>query len=486
MTLAAALIPLILTLASPAAPRPDSAAPPTDDTVVATYRGGEVSAAEVESWSRFVQLDSGAPSRLDLRRKVEEIVILETLAGRFAALPATMREETKSQSRQLEALLAQRALHLHLMAQAEPTEADLRRLFEVRRAALAEPGRWRLEDIFKAYPPGADESAKGEIRKTLEGVRARLAAGADFAVVAQAESESSTRLRGGAMGFVTLDRLAPRLAEVVAAMRPGELSPVIDLPRGAAIVRCVQVLEPVAPSFERAREDLATELRNERFQALREDVERKGGPSLEADRLGLTKSADHQLLLRWKNLELEAQAVANESTRPAIGEPSEDELRAAFEARPEGWSEPGSRHLRRLRVPIRNDLPASLYDRVHELGRELQGAGGDLGKAASALAPHAQVEDLGWLSDDEVWALGLNANAAVLALEPGGFSPAVQEGRSLLIFELLGKRDERKLSFAEAKAYVRASLLDRRRREAGAKLRQRILEEQAIRLTGSE
>lgn len=474
-----ASLSLLLVLASPAAPEPGG------DAVVATYRDGEVTASEVAAWSRFVELDGGSTKGLGLEGKVREIVVLETLARRFEAAPAAAREALEGQRRALDAKLAERALRRHLLARAEPAEADLGRLYAMRRETLAEPKRWRLEDVYKAFPEGADEAARSAVRSALAAVRERLLAGADFAAVARAESESSTRLRSGAMGFVTLDRLAPPLAKAVAELRQGEISPLVELPRGLVLVRCVQVIEAHAPTFEEAREGLATELRNQRFEELWDEAAGRGEPSLEAERLGLTRTPDQELLRRFKRLELAAQAAANEATRDEIGEPSDEELRAAFEAQARGWSEPRRSQLRVLRVPIRNELPASFYDRVRRHGRELAAPAGDGGPrsleaVAADLAPHAEIKDLGWKTDDEVWALGMNADAAVRDLEPGELSPAVQESQTFLIFQLVARQEERRLAFAEARPHVRAALLDRRRREAGAKLRKQILEEQRI------
>ncbi len=481
----AASLPLLLVLASPAAPGPGG------DTVVATYRDGEVTASEVAAWSRFVELDGGSTKGLSLESRVQEIVVLEALARRFEAAPAAAREEVEGQRRALDAKLAERALRRHLLARAEPTEAALRRLYAARREALAEPRRWRLEDVFKSFPEGADEATRSAVRSALAAVRERLLAGAEFAAVARAESESSTRLRSGAMGFVTLDRLAPPLARAVAELGQGEISPLVELPRGVVIVRCVQVIEAHSPSFEEAREGLATELRNQRFEELWDEAARRGEPGLEAERLGLTRTPDQELLRRFKHLELAAQAAANEATRDEIGEPSDDELRAAFEAQPRGWSAPRRSQLRVLRVPIRNHLPASFYDRVRRHGRELSAPAGDGGPrsleaVAADLAPHAEIEDLGWKTDDEIWALGMNADAAVRDLDPGELSPAVQESQTFLIFQLVARQDERRLALAEARPQVRAALLDRRRREAGERLRQRVFDEQAIRMRTSE
>lgn len=502
------------------------ASPAPAQALVATYRDGRVTAADVSEWSRFVTLDRGAAPRLDARAQAEEMVVQLTLARRFDATPSASSPEARIRIQQLEWRLAERALRQHVLAAAAPSERELTAAYRTRLPALRQPRRWGLEDIFKAFPRDATEAQKAATRAALRGARERIVGGASFADVARAESESSTRLRGGAMGFVTLDRLAPALARVVADLHPGDLSPLVELPAGVVVVRCASFVDAHEPTFAEARDSLTVSLRNERFEVLwRETGERavaaldprdrkpsaaeirafaedhigKGEPTPDetaadparglialvaharaAERLGLTRTADNALVLRWRTIELKAQLQANESTRALIVEPTETELRDAFAAQAAGWNEPRKQRLRLLKVSVRQDLPAAFYERVRSLGRELAASGGSLEAAAAALAPQAEIKDLGWLTDGDVWQLGVNIDAAVQELKPGAFSSAVQEGPSLVILQLQERRPERRLDFEEARPHVRAALLDRRRREAGQRLRAQTLAQQDV------
>ncbi len=191
----------------------------------------EVSDTEVEEWSRYVELAEGSPSRLSRARKVEEIVILRTLAGRLDARlagrpdagqePSTAAELDRREE-QLAAELAGRRLEQRLGELETPSEAAVRADFAARRESLRHPRLWRLSDIFKTVPRTASQAERDAAREEMGGLRARLVAGESFADLARAESDSSTRERGGAAGFVALDDLHPELARVVAALQPGD------------------------------------------------------------------------------------------------------------------------------------------------------------------------------------------------------------------------------------------------------------------------
>ena len=523
----AALLTILLIVARGVPAWADDAAA-TADPVVATWRGGSVLTSDVEGWSRYIELDRGTKSRLDLRGKVQEIVVERALAARFDRTPSAAGEDFRIRREQLRWRLADRALRRHLLAGCAPSEAQIAAAYRTRLPTLRQPKRWQLEDIFKAYPDGATEAQKEAVLASVRDIERRLRAGADFGRTARAESESSTRLRDGSMGTLSLERLAAPLAEAVARMKAGELSEPVVLPRGVAIVRCLQVFEASEPTLAETRDNLAASLRTECFEpgwqavtaralaalgarsapdpgspevavfaqdaATARELQSQGpaaaGRELlalearagEAERLGLTRTPEHELVRRWRETELKAQLMGNEAGRALIVEPTQAELRADFDSNPAGWVEPRRHKIALLRLPLKRDLPESFYERARTVARDLQRNGGRLDEAAARLAPHAQVKDLGRMTDDEVWALGVNVDAAVRNLKPGGFSGLLQEGPWLVIVHLVERTEERRLDFAQAGAYVRAVALERRRQEAGRRLREQVLAEEAVRM----
>jgi parvulin-like peptidyl-prolyl isomerase len=65
----------------------------------------------------------------------------------------------------------------------------------------------------------------------------QLAAGASFEQLARSVSEDASATRGGDLGVVRLSDLAPPLRQAAEALGPGEVSGVIEIPGGYAILR---------------------------------------------------------------------------------------------------------------------------------------------------------------------------------------------------------------------------------------------------------
>ncbi|MEO8274606.1 MAG: peptidylprolyl isomerase [Thermoanaerobaculia bacterium] len=465
----------------------------------APLRLKDVSDADIAAWSRYVELTDGASSSLSRERKAEEIVILYALAERLAD---DSTPELQLRLDRLAEELAARHLEEQLRRVAVPGEAEVRAAFEVRRERLRRPRLVRLSDLFKRFPDGASEEQRAATRKSLENLRDRVVAGESFALLAQAESDSSTRDRGGAAGFVAPEDLLPELARVVSGMKPGDLSPVIDLPGGAVLLLCGGIDPGYEPSFAADRSVVESELLEERVASRRAEIDARVAGKLaagqpeesskespgtarsrlleaEARALGWVEGADDALLSRYRSLAVRAQLAADDFAASAVGEPTEEEVRSAWESTRSSWFEPRRRHLRALTIDIDRTKSGGMYESFLAAGRTLAAAEpgpNTLEKVRDAVAPEGRLEDLGWLADDEIWALGRNATSAIGGMTVGRFTAAVQEGRRLRIFELVAERERREKTAAEAEPEVKSWRVAVRRKAAVQQLRRTIVD----------
>ena len=69
---------------------------------------------------------------------------------------------------------------------------------------------------------------KEEARKTAEEIRARVMAGESFTELAKTYSNLPSAADGGAIGLLKKDEMAAYMRETVLAMKPGEISPIVD------------------------------------------------------------------------------------------------------------------------------------------------------------------------------------------------------------------------------------------------------------------
>jgi tetratricopeptide (TPR) repeat protein len=89
---------------------------------------------------------------------------------------------------------------------------------------------------------------------------ARLRAGENFITLAQAESIDPTATAGGLLGRLALSTLPPVLRDALVGVAPGQLSPVVQIPTGFAILKVVDETDPANRSMNAATSaSLATE-----------------------------------------------------------------------------------------------------------------------------------------------------------------------------------------------------------------------------------
>jgi len=458
---------------------------------VASYRTGAVTRTELDEWRRFLDFDRRRTAERPGGELIEELVVLEVLEARFAAAGLDRDPDYRAERRQLERSLAARELRRWVVRGALLSEAELRAAYEADPERWHRPRKWRLENVFKRFPADGDEEERRRLRREMAAIRERIVAGADFGAVARRESESETRLRGGRMGRVTLDELAPEVAELVAGLEEGDLSPVIETPEGLTLLRCTERLEPRRRSFEEVRDRIERSLEKERVAAAWEALDRRllagldpavdgeeallAARAAEAERLGLLTSERYRVVLEGRTRELRARTALEAEASRRVAEPTEDELRALYDARRERLKRPERAHLRSLQVPIDPALPAELYERIRRYGEALAAGEMSFEAAAEKLHPDARLEDLGWKTEKQWWLMGRNVQRELEELGPGESSRVAQEGRTLYLLHVVDREPERPLTFEEARPLLRESLRTVRLRRATAVLRAEIL-----------
>jgi parvulin-like peptidyl-prolyl isomerase len=117
----------------------------------------------------------------------------------------------------------------------------------------------RLSDIAVEIKDRGEEAALARAKEA----RQRLAAGEDFANVAREYSDdATTRDKGGALPFVSRDRLAKEYADGVFALtRVGEISQPIKAPSAYHVVRLDERRPPRQLAFDEVRDKIMQSLR---------------------------------------------------------------------------------------------------------------------------------------------------------------------------------------------------------------------------------
>lgn len=124
------------------------------------------------------------------------------------------------------------------------TDAEINAFFQERAGSLGmRPATVEFRQVVVA-PEASDsarEAALAEARQVLEELRG----GADFALLARRHSDDpGSSERGGELGWFRRGRFVPEFERIAFALRPGEVSPIVETPFGYHIIRIDKVRGP--------------------------------------------------------------------------------------------------------------------------------------------------------------------------------------------------------------------------------------------------
>jgi peptidyl-prolyl cis-trans isomerase C len=92
--------------------------------------------------------------------------------------------------------------------------------------------------ILIGIPQKADAAQNQEARAQTEALLKQIRAGTDFAQLARTRSQdTSSAARGGDLGFFAMGQMDPTFEKAAFALKPGEVSPIVETPYGFHIIK---------------------------------------------------------------------------------------------------------------------------------------------------------------------------------------------------------------------------------------------------------
>ena len=175
-----------------------------------------------------------------------------------------------------------------------PSEAEVKEVFEARKAELNIPRQVQLAQIFLSAAEGED------LKTRLESVQGKLKQpGANFAAIAEKNSDDpASAAQGGEIGWIAESSLEPEIRKALGGLGKGAVSAPVRLADGYHIVRIVDVKEARPATFEEVRDQLVRVLREQRGRLNREaylaKLQQQNPLSLNELALGQLLSADKE------------------------------------------------------------------------------------------------------------------------------------------------------------------------------------------------
>ena len=157
----------------------------------------------------------------------------------------------------------------------EITDAEVDAFIEENKARLQVPENVRASHILITFEPEDDDEAKSAKRKQLEDIRAKIAAGADFADMAKEHSQDSSSKRGGDLGRFRRGQMVKPFEDAAFGQAVDELGPVVETKFGVHIIKVAEHNQPGLVPRDKIVERLRTQKRQKLTQALLDRLREK-------------------------------------------------------------------------------------------------------------------------------------------------------------------------------------------------------------------
>jgi peptidyl-prolyl cis-trans isomerase D len=163
-----------------------------------------------------------------------------------------------------------------LAASLTVSESDLRRAYTEQRDKFRVPERVHVRHILlkTADKPPAEVQA---LRKRIDDLLKQAKGGADFAALAQKNSDdTASAVKGGDIDWITRGQTVPEFEKAAFTLKPGQLSDVITTVYGFHILKVEQKETAHMRSFDEVKGDLQKEVQqtraSEKVQALADQI----------------------------------------------------------------------------------------------------------------------------------------------------------------------------------------------------------------------
>jgi parvulin-like peptidyl-prolyl isomerase len=165
-------------------------------------------------------------------------------------------------------LRAQQWISNRIAHEVDVSEDERRDFYLSHSANFFVPERIRVAHLFLAAPAETAPDIVEAKQASIESLSVRLASGEDFgALTAEASEDEATKLNGGDLGYVSVNRMPPDFMAAAQRLRPGETSGPVRTRLGFHIIKAVDRQAPHQRSFEEARDEIAIQLANQKREA---------------------------------------------------------------------------------------------------------------------------------------------------------------------------------------------------------------------------
>jgi parvulin-like peptidyl-prolyl isomerase len=234
------------------------------DAVVLTIGDRKITRAQFELLlASLAQNGRAATTPADKRKVAEQYGDLESMAHEARKRMLDQSAETKEMiAVQTDSVLAS-LLAKKVNEQAQFTDLDLRAFYDAHKSEFEEAKGSHILIRFKGssvpLKPNEKDLTEPEALAKAQDIKAKLAAGADFATLAKAESDDTgTAVKGGDLGAFQRGRMVKPFDEAAFTVPVGQVSDPVKTQFGYHLIK---ISSRTSKTFEEAKPDIEKQLK---------------------------------------------------------------------------------------------------------------------------------------------------------------------------------------------------------------------------------
>jgi peptidyl-prolyl cis-trans isomerase C len=161
---------------------------------------------------------------------------------------------------QIERNIRTDAYRRSLTANRPVTEQQAKEFYDRNRNSFKVPESVHALLILLPATEQAAPAEREEAKRLAEEARTKAAAGEDFGALARQYSQDPSAQRGGDIGFVPRGVMFPNAEQVAFGLKVGEVSSVIETPKGYTVFKVVDRKPESIPTFDEIKQGLMADM----------------------------------------------------------------------------------------------------------------------------------------------------------------------------------------------------------------------------------
>ncbi|MGE5840431.1 MAG: peptidylprolyl isomerase [Deltaproteobacteria bacterium] len=167
--------------------------------------------------------------------------------------------------------LATEYVRKEVLSRITVTEEDMKLYYQAHQEEFRTPESVKASHVLIRVNPGASDDEKKKAREKAEAALKRIKDGEDFAKVASEVSEDpGSKTKGGDLGFFSKGRMVKPFEDAAFALKPGQLSDVVESPFGFHVIKVEDkkeaAIEPYDAVKDKVREKVTADMRKAKVE----------------------------------------------------------------------------------------------------------------------------------------------------------------------------------------------------------------------------